>query len=65
MSRIHLLRSVRRFSLEDKQKFSDVVFSLEDVQVLEDTFNRYPAVRLVIVDPIGSFIGARMRFQYR
>lgn len=60
VSRIHLLRSVRRFSLDQKQKSSEVIFTLEDVEVLEDALRRYPGVRLVVVDPIGSFIGARV-----
>ncbi len=39
---------------------SEVMFSLTDIPGLEDALAQIPDVRLVVVDPIGSFIGGEV-----
>lgn len=56
-SRIHLLSMVRRIDADGKP--SDILFSLENIAALEAALQAIPDCRLVIVDPIGSFIGGR------
>jgi putative DNA primase/helicase len=53
--RVHLLSAVRRIG-EDGQPH-DVMYTLEDVAALEDALRRLPDCRLIVVDPIGSFLG--------
>lgn len=55
--RVHLLSMVRRIDAEGKRQ--DVVFSLADVAALEAALKAVPDCRLVVCDPIGSFIGGR------
>lgn len=53
--RVHLLSMVRRIDTEGKRQ--DVLFTLADVAALEAALKAIPDCRLVVVDPIGSFIG--------
>jgi putative DNA primase/helicase len=57
VSRIHLLTMVRR--TDDKGKTFDTMFTLADVTALEAALQQVKDCRLVIVDPVGSFIGGR------
>jgi hypothetical protein len=50
MSRIHLLSGVRSAGKE-------AAFTLENLSALEAVLKAHPDIRLIIVDPIGSFIG--------
>lgn len=52
---VHLLSAVRRVG-EDGQHH-DVMFTLADVASLEAALRRLPDCRLIVVDPIGSFLG--------
>jgi len=53
--RVHLLSAVRR--IDDKGKPHEVLFTLSDMEALEAALKIHPDCRLVIVDPIGSFLG--------
>lgn len=55
MSRVHLLSMVRRVSAEGE--VSETLFCLEDVAALEAALQRLPDCKLIVVDPIGSFLG--------
>jgi 5S rRNA maturation endonuclease (ribonuclease M5) len=52
---VHLLSMVRRKS--DNGKTRDRGFSLADVGALESALKQHADCRLIVVDPIGSFIG--------
>lgn len=58
VSRVHLLSMVRRIG-EDGKPF-EVLFSLADVLALEIALKKIPNCKLVVVDPIGSFIGGQI-----
>ena len=58
VSRVHLLSMVRRLG-EDGKPF-EVMFTLADVAALEIALQRIPNCRLVVVDPIGSFLGGEV-----
>ena len=53
--KVHILSAVRRIS-EDGQSH-DVMFTLEDVAALEAALKQVPDCKLIVVDPIGSFLG--------
>lgn len=55
LSRIHILSMVRRIG-EDGKPF-EVMFTLADLVALETALQRLPDCKLVIIDPIGSFLG--------
>jgi putative DNA primase/helicase len=55
--RIHLLATVRKGG--DKDEAKEVMFTLADVDALETALKRHPDCKLVVVDPIGSFLGGR------
>lgn len=55
--RVHLLAMVRRIGDDGGRR--DVLFTLSDVAALETALKRHPDCRLVVVDPIGSFLGGR------
>lgn len=55
--RVHLLSTVRKISAEGEQR--DVMFTLADVGALETALKTYSDCKLVVVDPIGSFLGGR------
>jgi len=54
---VHLLSMVRRVEADGEQH--DVMFTLVDVASLEAALKALPDCRLVVVDPIGSFLGGR------
>jgi 5S rRNA maturation endonuclease (ribonuclease M5) len=53
--KVHLLSAVRRIDCEGKKH--DVLFTLADVAALESALKTHPDCRLIVVDPIGSFLG--------
>lgn len=53
--RVHLLSAVRRIGADGKPR--ELMFSLSDVDALEAALKRLPECRLVVIDPIGSFLG--------
>jgi len=55
--RIHLLAMVRTIGEKGQQK--DTMFTLADVDALEAALKAHPDCKLVVVDPIGSFLGGR------
>ncbi len=57
VTRVHLLKMVRRTDGDGRP--CEALFTLEDRQALASALRRHPDCRLVIVDPIGSFLGSR------
>ncbi len=57
VERIHLLSMVRKAG--DKGQSREVMFTLADVDALETALKRHSDCKLVVVDPIGSFLGGR------
>lgn len=55
-ARVHLLRAVTRYDPNSKAPV-ETCFTLADVHALELTLQRFPATKLVVVDPIGSYLG--------
>ncbi len=55
--RVHLLKMVRRTGADGQA--SEALFTLEDLPALASALQRHPDCRLVVVDPIGSFLGGR------
>ena len=55
VERVHLLSMVRRIGEDGKPQ--DIMFTLADVPALEDALRQLTDCRLIIVDPIGSFLG--------
>jgi putative DNA primase/helicase len=55
--RVHLLSMVRR--IEADGEHHEVMFTLADLAALESALKALPDCRLVVVDPIGSFLGGR------
>lgn len=55
--RVHLLAMVRRIQADGERH--DVMFTLADIDALEAALKAHPDCRLVVVDPIGSFLGGR------
>ncbi len=53
--KVHLLSAVRHIG-NDGQKY-DVMFTLADVTALEMALKAHPDCKLIVVDPIGSFLG--------
>lgn len=59
-SRIHLLSGVLiKMSGQASEKEYETVFSLADILSLETALAEIQDVKLVIIDPIGSFLGGR------
>ena len=58
VSRIHLLRGVN--AQGHNQESSPRLFTLADIAALEDALQRRPETRLIVVDPIGSYLGSRV-----
>ena len=54
--RVHLLNAVR---VRTKDGDREVMFALQDVDALAAALQRHPDCKLVVVDPIGSFLGGR------
>lgn len=55
--RVHLLAMVRRIQADGERH--DVMFTLADIDALEAALKAHPDCKLVVVDPIGSFLGGR------
>lgn len=55
VKRVHLLSAVRRFGEDGKPQ--EVMFTLADVLALEAALKATPDCRLIVIDPIGSFLG--------
>lgn len=55
VSKVHWLSMVRRIGTDGKA--IDSTFTLADVAALEVALQRHPDCRLVVVDPIGSYLG--------
>ena len=53
--KVHHLPAVRRIG--DDGKAHEVMFTLADVAALETALKQIPDCRLIVVDPIGSFLG--------
>lgn len=52
--RVHLLATVRR---REGGRLVEAMFTLEDLPALTEALERQPDCRLIVIDPIGSFIG--------
>jgi len=57
VSRVHILEGVNRGNGADD---TPNPFTLRDIPALEDALCRHPETRLVVIDPIGSFLGERV-----
>jgi hypothetical protein len=57
LSRVHLLTTVRRTDADGRE--SETLFTLADVEALETVLQAHRDCKLVVVDPIGSFLGGR------
>ncbi len=57
VSRVHMLRAVKR--TDDNGRETEVMFSLADIDALESALQRCDDCRLIVVDPIGSFLGGK------
>jgi len=57
LRRVHLLAMVRKVGDNGERK--EVMFTLADVDALETALKVTPDCKLVVVDPIGSFLGGR------
>ncbi|WP_428939691.1 AAA family ATPase [Fontivita pretiosa] len=55
VNRIHLLEGVRLVGHEGE--LNEVAFTLRDAAALEEALIRVPDCQLVVIDPIGSFLG--------
>ena len=53
--RVHLLATVRRRG--EGGRLVEAMFTLEDLPALDEALRRQPDCRLIVIDPIGSFIG--------
>lgn len=53
--RVHLLATVRRRG--EGGRLVEAMFTLEDLPALAEALERQPDCRLIVIDPIGSFIG--------
>jgi len=53
--KVHLLSAVRRVGADGEAH--EVMFTLADVVALEMALKTHPDCRLIVVDPIGSFLG--------
>jgi RecA-family ATPase len=58
VERVHLLDAVRRRTGGGRIK--EMAFTLKDVNALEQALQQRPNCRLVVIDPIGSFLGGKI-----
>ncbi len=54
--RVHLLSAVQRTGKDGQPR--DVMFTLADVAALETAIQSLPDCRLIVIDPIGSYLGS-------
>ncbi|HQA91219.1 MAG TPA: AAA family ATPase, partial [Sedimentisphaerales bacterium] len=57
VKRVHLLSMVRKIETDGRQQ--DVMFTLADLASLELALRKRPDCRLLVIDPIGSFLGVK------
>ncbi len=57
VSKVYMLRAVKR--TDDTGRESEVMFSLADIEALETALKQCDDCRLIVVDPIGSFLGGK------
>ena len=57
-SKIHILSGVRRRETDGTR--TELAFALADVAVLEESIKQIPDLRLIVIDPIGSYLGGRV-----
>lgn len=57
VKRVHLLAGVKR--VDPEGKLAEVCFTLDDLPILERALARIEDCRLIVIDPIGSFLGGR------
>jgi len=55
VSKIHLLSAVRH--TDELGQPREMMFTLADIPMLEAALRRVPDCRLIVIDPIGSFLG--------
>lgn len=55
---VHALPGITRVSATGKT--TEVAFTLEDIDALERTLAKVPDCAMVVIDPIGSFLGGRV-----
>jgi hypothetical protein len=55
--RVHLLRAAKVREADGRER--EVAFDLSNVEVIHDALARLPECRLLVIDPIGSFLGGR------
>ncbi len=53
-TKVHLLEGV---ILKSKTKDKESMFTLSDVEILEKALARIPDCKLIVIDPIGSYLG--------
>lgn len=58
LHRVHLLRGIH--SIGDDGKAREVMFTLDDLAALEKALEGIDDPALIVIDPIGSFIGGRV-----
>lgn len=56
--RVHLLKAAKLIEADGKE--TSVAFDLSNVELIRDALDRLPGCKLVIVDPIGSYLGGRV-----
>ena len=56
-NKVHTLAMVKR---SNRGKQNKTMFSLADVDALEKTLQQVPDCKLIIIDPIGSFLGGKV-----
>jgi hypothetical protein len=56
--RVHLLRAAKIVEGDGNER--SVAFDLSNAELIRDALDRLPECRLVVVDPIGSYLGGRI-----
>lgn len=57
-SKVHLLSGIE---VSDGKKTTESMFTLASVEIMEEALENLPDCRLVIIDPIGSYIGGETK----
>jgi hypothetical protein len=58
-AKVYLLSGTRLTNPDGKQ--TEIFFTLNDIETLEQALSAIPDCRLIIIDPIGSFLGQKNR----
>ena len=56
LNRIHVLQGQHKPGSTE----SDLMVSCQDLPIIEDAIKQHPNLRLIVIDPIGSFLGSRI-----